>query len=882
MRWVSRLLHRRKQDAQLDSELRFHVEQQAAENVAAGMNADEARRRALAQFGGLEYVKEETRGARGVHFLETLVQDIRFALRMLRKSPGFTAVVVLTLALGIGANTAIFSIVDAMFLRLWPVRDAAQLVIISTIPRPETGFDLSSYPDYLDIRNEAASLSGVAAYGGRGGFLSVKGRGQGVNIDVVSENYFSLLGVRPALGRFFFVQPEDPAANRQAVVLSYALWQQRYGADTSLPGNSIVVNGKDLTVLGVAPKEFLGLEKGSPTDLWVTPGGWVTMIPGAADEFTSRRDRWLELVARLKPNARVNQARVELETLAARLSSSYPVADKDIRLRVVPASEKERAGLASGLFLMAMVGLVLLIACANVANLLIARTERRQKEIALRQALGAGRKRLLRQLLTESLLLAALGGALGLFLAWWLLGVLRVVPQLSPIQLAGNLGLDYRAFLFTLALSVLTAVLFGLAPGLVSSRADLVPLLKSEEPRLTSLLPGRLSLRDALVAGEVGLSVVLLVGSGLLLRSLFFSEHINPGFDPNRNVLMLTMAPPVLYGYSEPQQAQFDLALVRAVEALPGVVGASYARRPPLIDSEEGETVAVALPSVPLSVKTQWPRVRYNMVSADFFRTIGAHILRGRGFDRFDTADSQRVVVINQMLARELWPNEEAVGQRLRVDAKNCEVAGVVENGKYAELHEAVQPYIFFPFSQMFSDETVFFVQTAGDPRSMVPSILGAARSVGGKLPVIDATTFADYASEWLGEERASVALLGGLSVLGMFLASVGLYAVVAYLVSRRTHEIGIRMALGARPADVLRLALGQGVRLAGCGVAIGLVAALAVSHLMVHRLYGIKPTDAPTYVAGAALAIIVAVAACWIPARRAMKIEPMEALRHE
>ena len=867
---------------ELDEDIREHIAQETQDNIERGMTPEEARRAAMRKFGNVTKVEEETREVWSFVWLEQLLQDVLYGLRMLRKAPGFTAVAVLTLALGIGASTAIFSIVDAMFLRLWPVQDPVRLVIISTIQHPETDFDLSSYPDYLDIRNGATSLSGVAAYGGRGGFLSVGERGQGVNVDVVSENYFSVLGVRAALGRFFFVQPGDPAANRQAVVLSYALWQQRYGADPILPGKSIVVDGKDLTVLGVAPKEFLGLEKGSPTDLWVTPGGWVTMIPGAADEFTSRRDRWIELVARLKPNARVSQARVELETLAARLSSSYPAADKDIRLRVVPASEKERAGLASGLFLMAMVGLVLLIACANVANLLIARTERRQKEIALRQALGAGRKRILRQLLTESLLLAALGGSLGLFMAWWLLGVLRVVPQLSPIQLAGNLGLDYRAFLFTSALSVLTAVLFGLAPGLVSSRADLVPLLKSEEPRLTSLLPGRVSLRDALVASEVALSVVLLVGSGLLLRSLFFSEHINPGFDPNRNVLMLTMAPPILYGYSEPQQAQFDVALVRAFEALPGVVGASYARRPPLTDSEEGETVAVALPSVPLSVKTQWPRVRYNMVSADFFRTIGAHILRGRGFDRFDTADSQRVVVINQMLARELWPNEEAVGQHLRVDAKDCEVAGVVENGKYAELHEAAQPYIFFPFSQMFSDETVFFVQTAGDPRSLVPSILGAARSVGGKLPVIDATTFADYASEWLGEERASVALLGGLSVLGMFLASVGLYAVVAYLVSRRTHEIGIRMALGARPADVLRLALGQGVRLAGLGVAIGLVAALAVSHLMVHRLYGIKPTDASTYFAGAALAIIVAVAACWIPARRAMRIEPMEALRYE
>lgn len=870
---------RQRIDADLDAEVRSTVDLLADQKIKEGLPPDEARRAARIELGGIEQVKEDVRSRRAGSWLDTLLQDLRFGIRMLRKSPGFTAVVVITLAIGIGANTAVFSLVDAMFLRPWPVTDPSQIVVLSTIPRQETGFTFSSYPDYLDIRSEAGSFSAVAAYGQRGGFVSGPERGQEVNIDVVSENYFSLLGVRPAFGRFFFLQRERQNGNRQAVVLSYSLWRQQYGGDPTLVGRSVILDGKDFTVLGIATKEFIGLEKGSPTDLWVSPGGWVEMIPGAESEFTLRGDRWLNLVARLKPNAGLRQARAEMETLAARLSSSYPASDKGIRLQVIPAGDKEHAGLGSGLFLLAMVGLVLVIACANVANLLLGKSEGRQKEIALRQALGADRSRLVRQLLTESLLLAIVGGALGLLVAWRLVALLQLVPQLSPIQSFGDFDLDFRSLLFTGAASLVTAILFGLAPALSSSRADLVRTLKSEGARLPHFLPVSLSLRDALVTAEIALSVVLLVASGLLLRSLFFSEHIDPGFDLSGHVLMLTVAPPMLYGYTQPEQERFDSALVNRLETVPGVVRASYARRPPLIDSEVGERVPVAPPGAPPSAIRQ---VRYNVVSAGFFGTVGVHLLRGRGFASGDTSGSQRVVVINQMLARELWPRQDAVGRHLLIGSKDFEVAGVVEDGKYTDLHEAPEPYVFFPFSQVFSNEMVFFAQTSGDDRATTASILAASHAVAGKLPVVDVTSFTEYARQLTADERASATLLSGLSIVGMFLAAIGLYAVVAYLIARRTHEIGIRMALGARPAHVLRLVLEQAVRLSSLGAGIGAVVALAASRILAHRLYGVKATDLSTYFASAAIAVAIGVLACYIPARRAMKVDPIVALRHE
>ena len=815
--------------------------------------------------------------------MSTLLHDLRYGFRMLAKNPGFTAVAVVSLALGIGANSTVFSIVDGMFLRPWPVKDPSRLVVVSTHPAKETGFTSSSYPDYLDIRNQVSAFEGVLAYDERGAIVSGKGQGEMVTVDVVSENYFAVLGVNAALGRTFSTRPDQAEAEGHAVVISYGLWQRRFGADPALPGQVILLDGKDFTVLGVTPQEFHGLEKGSPTDVWVTPKGWIAMGPGEEGEYESRGNRRFELVARLQPKARLEQARTQLQTLANRLAQAYPATDKEISFGVIPVAEEDPQGLKkSGLFLMAMVSLVLLISCANVANLLLAQTERRQREIAMRLALGAGRRRLVAQLLTEGLLLAWAGGVLGLVLAGWLINLLPALPPLSTVLLGTDVRLDFRVLLFTAALSLLTALVFGLAPALQSSRFDLVPVLKGEDPRLGRPSSGRFPLRSALVAGETALCLVLLVGSGLLLRSLLFSLRINPGFDTNKNVLMLTMAPPTLYGYNERQSAALYQSLVARLESVPGVVRASYARRLPLTPEERGETEDVTIPGMELSPGRAHLNIRYNIVTPNFFRTLGTHILRGRDFSQLDTPAASNTVIINETMARQFWPAQDALGRFLRIEGKDYQIVGVVESGKYVDLHDAPEPYMFFPFSQMFSNEALLFVETAGDSQALAHTILREAQSVDKNLPVVDATTLREYMRSALGEERASVSLLAGLSVLGIFLAAVGLYGVVAYLVNRRTHEIGIRMALGARQGDVLRMVLGRGIRLGALGAAVGLVAAFAVAHVMSSRLYGVKPLDPLTYAASTVVVVAVALLASYLPARRATQVDPMAALRYE
>jgi predicted permease len=814
--------------------------------------------------------------------MNALVHGLRYGIRMLAKNPGFAAVAVLSLALGIGANSTVFSIVDGMFLRPWPVKNPSRLVVISTKSAKQTEFTTSSYSDYLDMRNQVSAFSGVLVYDQHGAFVSGKGQGEMVTVDVASENYFEVLGVKAGLGRTFSTQPDQAEAEGHATVISYGLWQRRFGADPELPGQVILLDGKDFTVLGVAPKEFHGLEKGSPTDIWVTTKGWIAMGGGEEVNLRNRGNRWFEVVARLQPKARLEQARTQLHTLANRLAQAYPASNKGNDFIVISAAEQARQGLKSGLFLMAMVSLVLLISCANVANLLLAQTERRQREIAMRLALGAARGRLVAQLLAEGLLLALPGGVVGLLLARWLVHFLPALPPLSTVLLGTDVRLDSRVLLFTAALSLLTVLVFGLAPALQSSRFDLVPVLKGEDPRFGRPSSGRFPLRSALVAGETALCLVLLVGSGLLLRSLLFSLGINPGFDTNKNVLMLTMAPPDFYGYNETQAAALYQRLVARLESVPGVRRASYARRPPLTDEERGETQDVVIPGMELSPGKAHLEVRYNIVAPNFFSTVGTHILRGRDFSQLDTPAAPKAVIINDTMAQRFWPNQDAVGRFLRVEGKDYQIVGVVESGKHVYLHEAPEPYMFFPFSQMLSLESMFFVETAGDARALAPAILREAQSVDKNLPLVDATTLQEYMRSTLGEERASVLLLAGLSVLGIFLAAVGLYAVVAYLVNRRTHEIGIRMALGARQGEVLRMVLGRGIGLAALGAGMGLVAAFAVAQFMSSRLYGVKPFDPLTYAGSAAVVVAVALLASYLPAWRATKVDPLAALRYE
>jgi len=807
-----------------------------------------------------------------------LFQDVRYGLRMLAKNPGFTAVAVLSLALGIAANSTVFSIVDNIFLKPWPVKDPERLAVILTDWSKEPDFRMSSYPDYLDIRQEVSAFSDVVAYGDRGGFVSGEGQGQEVSVEVVSQNYFAALGVKALLGRAFSPQPDQAAAEGRAVVVSYGLWQRYFGGNPSLPGKTTLLNGREFTVIGITSRDFCGLRGGWTPGIWVTKEGWETMVPGEERGDAARDYRWFDVAGHLRPNAQLNEARAQLQTLSKRLALASPPTNQDVKFLAQPASEVAHEGMEVGIYLMAMVGLVLLISCANVANLLLAQTERREREIAMRRALGAGRRRLVGQLLTEGLLLSVAGGVLGGLLALWLM---NLVPALVPGLPEMNLRLDERVLLFTTAISLLTALIFGLAPALRAAKCDLATVLKGEDPRLGQA-GGRTPLRSLAVSGEIALAVVLLAGSALLLRSLWYSQRINPGFDPKKNVVMLSVAPPELYGYTEAQARAIYPALAARVESVPGVIRASYARRPPLTGSEQGETQAVVIPGVQPPPGTDHFKIRYNIVAPKFFATVGARLEKGREFNEFDLPSTAPVVIINDAMARRFWPGLDPVGRSLRIDKRDYQIVGVVEAGRYVDLHETIQPYLFLPFTQVGSFECWLLVETAGDPRALVPTILKETAAVDKHLPIVNAVTFSEYMQEVLAEARSMAGLLASLSILGMFLAAVGLYAAVAYRVNRRTHEIGIRMALGARRGDVLRLVLAQGLRLSGVGAAVGLVGAFAASRLMSRFIYGVALTDPLSYVASILVAISVALAACYFPARRATRVDPMAALRHE
>jgi predicted permease len=537
--------------------------------------------------------------------------------------------------------------------------------------------------------------------------------------------------------------------------------------------------------------------------------------------------------------------------------------------------------LRPALFLMAMVTLVLLIACGNVAGLLLVQNEKRRREIGMRLALGAGRRRLVTQLLTESGLLAAVGGALGIGVAWWLIGVAPALMPFSPIPLGPDIRLDARVLAFTAVVALLTALVFGIVPALQATKCDLVPILKGEEVEISRSARG-LTLRKALVVGEIALSVTLVTGAALLLRSLLYTLNINPGFDAGKNVVILTMAPPQLYGYNEQQSAAMYQSLMERLQSVPGVKRASYARRPLLIADEMGETQRVTVPGEHAGSAESTINIRYNILSPDYLATMGTRIVRGRGFERGDGSNSAKVVLVNQTLARQFWPQGDAVGKWLQIGKEQFQIVGVTEEGKYNTIHEAAQPYLFFPFAQMFSGEASLFVETEGNPRGVMEAVMREARGVNEKVPIVDAITLRQHMGSALFEDTTAAWLVGSLGLLGIFLASVGLYGVISYTVNRRTREIGIRMALGAESNDVMSLVLAQSLKLVLVGVVMGLGFAFAASRVMAGVLYGVKPTDPLAFCGGAILVIAISLLASYLPARRATHVDPMEALRYE
>jgi predicted permease len=864
----------RRDEEDFTAELESHIQMHTEDGIRAGLSPEEARRQALIRLGGAEQTRQAYRERRTLPWLETLAQDVRFGLRMLCKNPGYTAIAVLTLALGIGANSAVFTVAEAALLRSWPAKAPDRLVRLITTT-PEAREDDFSYPDYADLAAQSRSFSGILACSRHGKILRVGIESQMVLDDVVSPNYFSVLGINAQLGRFFTA--ESRTGSEPEVVISDSLWHRVFNADPSLVGKQIWFTNRAFTVIAIAPPGFRGLGRGVPTDLWLP----VSAESGAYQdgELTDRKTRDFELLGRLRPGVTAAEAQVELDTLGRRLALAYPAIDKARNVTLVSERERLREALVPSLLLMTVVGLVLLICCANVAGLVLARSDARRKEVAMRLALGAGRMRLVRQLLTESLLLASLGAALGLLLA---VGLFRLQPALMPpaeVELGLDLHFDASILAFTAAAALLSVLVFGLAPAIQLSKTSLVSTLKGEG---TGAVRGvrRWTMRNALVLGEIALSVVLLTASGLVVRSLLFSQSLPLGFDRQRQLIFFDPLPGIA-GYDSKRSAVFFEQVQEKAAAWPGVRHAALARRVLLSDSGGGAARRVSIPGVELPQGQLSIPIKFNAVDGNYFQTMGTRLFEGREFTSADNISAGRVVIISHTMAERFWPGQDALERQIQVEGKSCQIVGVVEDAKIIGVHEAPEPYMYFPFAQMPSENGTLIVEAEGNPKALTARILSEIQRVDRNVPVSVRTV--DYMMRqayWA--DRMAAGFVGALGLIGIFLGAIGLYGVVAYTVNRRRGEIGIRMALGAQRSDVLQMVLRQGLTLAATGTGIGLVISLAAMRLLSTMLYGVRPTDPLTFAGSSALVILVALAASWFPARRAASIDPMQALRTE
>jgi len=816
--------------------------------------------------------------------MSTFIQDARYGLRMLWKSPGFTAVAVVVLALGIGANTTIFSLINGLLLRpLVGVEAPERLVGVYTSDFSSGRYGSSSYPDYVSFRAGANAFEGLAAY--EGAVASLTGSDEPVRLrgESVTGNYFKVLGVRVSAGRTLLPEDETTASGNPVVVISHNLWQRRFNSDPTLINRTINLDGRAHTVVGVAAENFRGLHMGLP------PEFWQPLVP-PANNANARGNRGLKITGRLKAGATVEESNAELTAIAARLAQDFPETNRGTlerpdeprpvtvvsESRFNPKQRKTVAGMTG--MLMLMVGLVLLIACANVANLLLARASVRRREIAIRLALGSSRFRLVRQLLTESMCLALLGGLLGLLLTLWTSDFL---PKFFPAEEAGRLDLsmDWRVLGFTLGLSVLTGILFGLAPALQASRPNLLSALKDDmgAPEVRGF--GRFGLRNALVVLQVALSLILLICAGLFMRSLRAASTADPGFKAD-NVLLTRME---MHGVKmKREEGQlFYRQVQEQVGALPGVRSAALAYIVPISGGGMRTSVWIEGYQPKPNEDTE---LNTNIVSPNYFKTIGIPLVQGRDFTAADTAAAPGVVIINEEFARRYFGGANPMGKRVRTDSKGpyLEVVGVARNAKYRGLREEPLPFFYTPLAQESMSSLTLFVRTEADPLTVLPSVRAELNGLNKNLTLYEINTLSAHLAEALFADRMIAVLLSVFGVTALLLAAVGLYGVMSYVVARRTHEIGVRMALGAQTGDIMKLVLWQGMMLLVVGGVVGLVAAFALTRLMSSLLYGVSASDPATFVGVTLLLAGVAFLACYLPARRATKVDPMVALRYE
>jgi putative ABC transport system permease protein len=802
-------------------------------------------------------------------------RDIRYGLRMLAKSPGFSAVVVLTLALGIGANTAIFSVVSAVLLQPLPFSQPDQLGALRGVDlrTGETGRPLS-YPDFADLRAKSQSLESASAFDTSTATLTGSGDPLHIDVGVVSANLLSVLRARPMLGREFLVTEDKPGTH--VVLLSHRLWKTRFGGDQKVTEKQVVLDGKPYAIAGVMPPEFEFPLDSQPMDLWMT-------MAVEGDYQADRGSHYLSAIGRLKNGVSMAAANAEAAEISAGLAKQYP--DTDGHMGIVLQAEKDAlVGNVRPALLMVLgaVGFLLLIACANAANLLLARAAGRQREMAIRASLGAGKNQILRQLLIESVLLALAGGALGLLLAVWGTAALVSLPSLGIPRLAAA-GVDLRALAFTLAVSILTGILFGLAPALHASRFNLFGSLK-EGGRTATDGTGRSRVRTLLVVSQMSLAVVLLIGASLLIESMFHLLHESPGFDP-RGVLAFNLdLPDARYGKPE-QSADFFKNLLEKVRAVPGVKSASAVMPLPL--SSNSLRTSFEIEGQPMA-KSDLPRTFIRAVGLDYFGTMHIPLIAGREFTARDDRHAPHVILINQTLARRFFPNESAIGKHMKPgmsadkSASMCEIIGIVGDVKHRNLWQPPDPESYVPYEQNSIGAMDIVVRTEADPMTLLAAMRTQVLALDSELPIFKAQRMEDYVAASVAQRRFTGLLCSIFAGAGLLLAVVGLFGVMSYNVAQRTHEIGVRVAVGAEKPDILRLILTEGMRITAIGIGVGLLGALGVSRVVKSQLFGVTATDPLTFLGVVVVLMLVALAACYLPARRAARVDPMVALRYE
>ena len=878
-------------EAAITEELRQHLDDRYAELRAGGQSDEGARQSALQELGDdelraqLSLVRVGTRppavawgtGDR----LGGLWGDLRIGARLLRRTPGFTIIAALTLALGIGANTTIFTVVNALLIRPMPgITRPDELVLIGRTEAGQ-GFDTFSYPDYLDYRDQATRLSGIGAYYGAPAHLSTGGASDRVRAGVVSANYFRVLGVNALAGRTFLAE-EDGAPNANpVVVLSHGLWRRRFGADSSVVGRRITINAHAYTVIGVAAEGFTGLERNSSYDVFVPLSMTGTLRPGFERALGARDAVWLQLFGRLAQGKTVVAAESELQGIASRLAKAYPESNGERGVAVSggigfdPSSRRAIQSFAG--LLLGVVALVLLIACANVANLLLARGAARRHEFAVRASLGASRARLVRQLLAEGVLLSFIGGALGLALGVGTARLIVKLPLFANSLTSLDPAPDGRVLAFTAVIAIASALIFGVPSAFRASRTELVTSLKTGTPGGGIR---RSLLRNGLLVGQLALSIVLLVAAGLFLRTLGALYATPPGFDTG-HVLIATVDV-ALQGYDEPRGRRFYDELEQRAASLPGVTSAGLAYMIPL--GGGGWDTRIYPAEITPAKDDPGLKTDLNSVSAGYFNTIHMPMIRGRGFTNTDRVGAPAVAIINEVIARQLWPNEDPIGKRFRLgrEGEVLTVIGVAQTAKYRALVESSRPFFYRPFGQVYQTPMTLHLSTTGDPRALISAVRQLVQSLDKDLPVYRIQTLGDRLAGSVSMQRTAAVLVASYGLLALLLAAIGLYGSMTYVVARRTREIGIRMALGARTALVMGQVLREALMLALLGATLGIVVAIPSARLLRSQLFGVGPGDPMTFAAVTIGLVAVAVVAAFSPAWRATRVDPVVALRAE